>query len=127
MDVAKLAKQQAMNRVFIGAGLTLLPALFARPWVGSSATDERAKVLARSLGARDLALGAAGLLALREERTDWAARAFAAQAYADAIDFAAILGGGRRVPLFARVLGGAMAASSAAVAAAYARRLAGAG
>jgi hypothetical protein len=123
VDVAKLARQQAMNRVLIGAGLTLLPAVFTRPWVGSWATDDRAKVLGRALGARDLALGAAGLLALREERTDWAARAFAAQAYADAIDLAAILGGGRAVPLGARLLGGTMAAGSAAVAALYARQL----
>jgi hypothetical protein len=123
MDVATLARAQGQNRVGIGAGLILLPGLFGRAWVGSAAMDDRASVLARSLGARDLALGVAGLVALREGDRRWASRAFAAQAFADAVDVVAIVAG-RRVPLGSRVLGGMMAAGSAAVAGAYARRLA---
>src|SRR4051794_37299043 len=105
MDVATLARGQAVNRVLIGAGLMVLPGVFGRNWIGSAAKDERAKVLARSLGARDLAVGAAGLMALRRGDTTWARRSFAAQAWADAVDFAAIVAPGTRVPLYARLTG----------------------
>ncbi|MEA2320843.1 MAG: hypothetical protein QOD81_693 [Solirubrobacteraceae bacterium] len=123
MDVATLARAQSQNRVLIGAGLMVLPGLFGRAWVGSAALDDRASVLARSLGARDLALGVAGLVALRDGDRRWASRAFAAQAFADGVDLVAIVAG-RRVPLGSRLVGGVMAGGSAAVAAAYARRLA---
>jgi hypothetical protein len=122
VDVATLARGQAVNRVAIGTGLILLPRLFARPWVGGGASDERARVLGRSLGARDLALGAAGLLALRDADPGWARRAFAAQAFADAVDAVAIAGAGR-VGSPAQALGVVLAAGSAAVAALYAREL----
>ena len=120
MDIASLARSQSINRIAIGAGLVLAPSLFARVWVGSAASNPRAKVLARSLGIRDLALGAAGALAVRDKNRDWAQRSFAAQALADAIDFVAIVAG-RGAPLPSRILGGTMALGSAAVAAAYAR------
>jgi hypothetical protein len=120
MDVARLARDQAINRVAFGAGLMLMPGVFARVWVGSWASDDRAKVLARSLGIRDLAIGAAGLLALREDDRDWLRRAFAAQALADAVDFVAIVAG-RGAPLSSRLIGGTLAVGSAAAAAAYAR------
>jgi hypothetical protein len=122
MDVAEMARRQTYNRVAIGAGLTLLPGLLARVWVGSAARDDHAKILARSLGARDLALGVTGVLALRDGDTRWARRAFGMQAFADAIDLVAIVGG-RGAPKGSRVLGGAMAAGSAAVAAVYAARI----
>jgi hypothetical protein len=123
MDVAALAKAQAVNRVAMGAGLILAPGIVGRVWSASEARDERAKVLARALGARDLALGAAGLLALRDNDTQWARRAFAAQAAADAVDLAAIVAAGSALPLAKRISGGLLAAGSAAVAAAYAARL----
>jgi hypothetical protein len=123
MDVAALAKAQAVNRVAMGTGLMLAPGIFGRVWSASEARDERAKVLARALGVRDLALGAGGLLALREGDAGWARRAFAAQAAADAVDLAAILSAGRALPLTKRISGGLLAAGSAAVAAAYAARL----
>jgi hypothetical protein len=122
MDVAKLARGQAVNRVLMGAGLVLAPRIFARPWVGRYASRETSVVLARSLGVRDAALGAAGLLALAREDSAWLSRAFAAMAVADAVDFVAIIAGD--VPAPAKVLGGTMAAGSAAVAAEYARRVA---
>jgi hypothetical protein len=120
MDIPTLARSQARNRVAIGAGLMLAPGLFARVWVGKHAGDRRAKVIARSLGVRDLALGLGGVLALQDQDREWARRTFAAQAVADAVDFVAIVAG-RGAPLPSRLLGGAMAAGSAAVAAAYAR------
>jgi hypothetical protein len=123
MDVAALAKAQAVNRVAMGTGLVLAPGIVGRVWSASEARDERAKVLARALGARDLALGAGGLLALREDDAAWAWRAFAAQAAADAVDFAAILAAGGALPAAKRITGGLLAAGSAAVAAVYAARL----
>jgi hypothetical protein len=98
--------------------------VFARIWVGSAAKQDRARVLARALGARDLALGAGGLLALRSGDPERTRHAFAAQAFADAVDLLAIVGAGRRVPLPARSLGATMGAGSAAAAAAYVRRIA---
>lgn len=125
MDTGQLARAQAANRVAMGAALLLAPTLAARVWVGSYAGDDRARVLARALGARDLALGVGGLLAWRDGDVEWARRAFAAQAFADGVDVVAILAAGDRVPLASRIAGGVLATGSAAVAAAYARRLAG--
>jgi hypothetical protein len=123
LDLPALARAQAMNRVAIGAGLMLAPGAVGRLWVGSWAKDERTRVLARAVGARDLALGASGLLALRRGDTEGARLSFAGQALADAVDFAALTLADRRVPRAARVLGGTLAAGSAALAAAYAARL----
>jgi hypothetical protein len=44
-------------------------------------------VLARSLGIRDRALGAARVLALCERDREWLRRSFAAQAVTDGVDF----------------------------------------
>jgi hypothetical protein len=63
MDVDRLARDQSANRVLVGTGLRLAPAAFGKTWGGPLAKDDRGRVLARALGARDLALGVAGLLA----------------------------------------------------------------
>jgi hypothetical protein len=121
MDVEKLARGLALNRISFGVGLILRPRLYARSWVGSDAADEDAtKVLARALGARDLALGAGGLLALRAGGVESARRWFAAQAVTDAVDFLATVPA-RGVPLPARMLVAVMAGGSTAVAVAYVR------
>jgi hypothetical protein len=125
MDVATLARAQAINRVAFGVAMMLRPDLPGRLWIGPHAADDRAKVLARGVGARDLALGAGALLAERAADRDWARRAFAAHALADGVDLLAILAAGRRLPPGARLAGGAVAAGSAAVAGAYAARLRG--
>src|ERR671914_2375182 len=116
MDVAALAKAQACNRVAMGAGLILAPGIVGRVWSASEARDERAKVLARALGARDLALGAGGLLALRDSDTERARRWFAAQGTTDAVDLVATLAA-RDIPLPARIFAAVMAAGSTAIAA----------
>jgi hypothetical protein len=123
MDVATLARAQALNRVALGAGLIAVPRLFGRIWSGRVADDERAHVLARALGARDAALGVGGLLALRDGDRSWAARAFGAQAAADAVDLVAVLMAGGALGRSTRAVAGTMAAGSAGVAAAYASRL----
>ena len=121
MDIAKLARGLALNRIAFGAGLILLPALYARSWVGSDAAgEESTKLLARALGGRDLALGVGGLLALRAGETERARRWFAAQGVTDAVDLVATLAA-RDVPPPARVFAATMAAGSAAIAAVYVR------
>jgi len=119
MDVAKLARGLALNRISFGAGLILAPGLYARTWVGSDAAGEdTTKVLARALGARDLALGTGGLLALKDGDAERARRWFAAQGVTDAIDFLATVAA-RDVPLPARLFAALMAGGSTAIAAAY--------
>lgn len=123
MDVATLAKAQTINRVALGAGLIAAPRVFGRIWSGREADDARARVLARALGARDLALGVGGLLAQREGDRRWAARAFGAQAAADVVDLVAVLVAGGALGRSTRAVAGTMAAGSAGVAAAYAWRM----
>jgi hypothetical protein len=123
MDVDTLGRAQSVNRVVVGIGLLLAPTAFGKTWGGPLAKDDRGRVMARAIGARDLALGVAGLLAERDGHRELAARAFAAQAFADAVDFAA-LATTPRLPMASRLFGGALAGGSAAVAAAHAARLA---
>jgi hypothetical protein len=121
MDVTSLARGLALNRISFGAGLILAPRLYARSWVGSDAAgQDSTTVLARALGARDVVLGAGGLLALRDGDTDRARQWFAAQGITDAVDLVATLAA-RGLPLPARTFAAAMAAGSAAIAAAYLR------
>ena len=64
----QLAETVAWSRVAIGAVALLAPTVPLRPWVGRDfAWQPRAKLLARSLGARDLALGLGVILALRHD------------------------------------------------------------
>jgi hypothetical protein len=113
----KLARGLAINRISFGAGLILAPGLYARTWVGTDAArEDTTKLLARALGARDVALGAGGLLALRAGDGNRIRRWFAAQGMTDAVDLAATLAA-RDVPLPARVFAAAMAAGSTATAA----------
>jgi hypothetical protein len=121
MNVDGLARGLAMNRISFGAGLILAPGPYARSWVGSKAAgEETTKVLARALGARDLVLGAGGLLALRQDDAERARRWFTAQGVADAVDLLATIAA-RDLPVPARVFAAVMAAGSAAIAGAYVR------
>jgi hypothetical protein len=121
MDVFKLARGLAINRISFGVGLVLVPGLYARTWVGSDAAGEDAtRVLARALGARDLVLGAGGLLALQDGDVERSRRWFAAQGLTDAVDLGAALAA-RGVPMPARMFVAVMAAGSAAIAGAYVR------
>ena len=120
MVIEALAKGQAVARVVIGTGLVVAPAVFGRFWTGPAAPAENARVLARAVGPRDLALGAGGLLAVREGDPRWIARSFAAQAVADAVDVVALAAAGDSLPVRTRAIGGTMAGGSAVVAALYA-------
>jgi hypothetical protein len=64
----QLAETVAWGRIAIGITALVAPTLPLRPWVGRDfAWQPRAKLLARSLGARDLALGIGVILALRHD------------------------------------------------------------
>jgi hypothetical protein len=120
--VEQLARGLALNRISFGVGLIVAPGLYARSWVGSNAAGADAtKVLARALGARDLALGAGGLLALRAGDRERARRWFAAQGVTDAVDLVATLAS-RDLPPAPRIFAVVMAAGSTAIAAAYVTR-----
>ena len=58
MDARKLAREQALGRVLVGAGLTLAPgARRGRPGSGRDSRRPATQVAIRALGARDLAIG----------------------------------------------------------------------
>jgi hypothetical protein len=63
----RLAQLVAVGRVALGVTAISLPQLPLRPWVGDRRGDQGAVVLARALGARDLALGLGAVLAVRHE------------------------------------------------------------
>jgi hypothetical protein len=125
MDVGMLARGLTLNRIAFGAGLIVAPRLYARTWIGSDgAGDDRAKLLARGLGARDLVLGTGGLLALRDGDEPRARQWFLAQGISDGVDLVATLAAGRAVPAPARAFAAIVAAGSAAIAGAYVMRTA---
>jgi hypothetical protein len=64
----QIAEAIALGRIAIGVVALVAPTVPLRPWVGRDfAWQPRAKLLARSLGARDLALGIGVMLALRHK------------------------------------------------------------
>src|ERR687888_614876 len=64
----RIAEAVALGRIAIGIVALVAPTVPLRPWVGRDfAWQPRAKLLARSLGARDLALGIGVMLALRHK------------------------------------------------------------
>jgi hypothetical protein len=58
------ARRVAGLRVAIGATAILAPRLATRPWLGRAVGRPTDKLLARSLGSRDIALGLGAILAL---------------------------------------------------------------
>jgi hypothetical protein len=72
----RTAQAIAWGRVVIGSTALVAPPVVTRPWVGASADTTPAKLLARTLGGRDLALGVGTLRALSrsdEEARPWVA------------------------------------------------------
>jgi hypothetical protein len=117
MDLESMAKQLCVSRISFGAGLILAPGMYARFWAGPGASERWSRVLARSLGARELALGAGGLAALRAGEAADTERWVLANAVTEAADVAVNLAIAPRTP--ARIAGAVLAAANTAVLAAW--------
>jgi len=113
----------AALRVALGVSAIISPRLAATPWVGWSTTEPAGTVLGRAAGARDIALGAGALLAVRQgaraERT-WVALA----AFCDVVDATTTFAHWHRLPSPGRALVSAAAAGAAVVGAAAVARAA---
>jgi hypothetical protein len=96
-----LAVLISVGRLLFGVAFIAEPKLMERAWIGKQARLPGAQLLARAVGARDLALGLGGLQAL--SRDDGSARPWlAAAAVCDAVDFGATWAAGRGIPRQAR-------------------------
>jgi hypothetical protein len=96
-----LAGLISVGRLVFGVAFIAKPKLMERAWIGKQARLPGAQLLARAVGARDLALGLGGLQAL--PRDDGSARPWlAAAAVCDAVDFGATWTAGRGIPRQAR-------------------------
>src|SRR5215208_7224906 len=115
-----LAGLISFGRFLFGVAFIAQPELMERGWIGKQARLPGAQVLARAVGARDLAIGLGGLQAVA--RDDGSARPWlAGAAICDAVDFGATWAAGRGIPRQARsgvlVIAGVFAVLSAVAAA----------
>ncbi len=93
----RVAQFVALGRIGIGCTALVAPTLMTRPWIGDGAASPDARLLARTMGGRDLALGIGTLRAL--EIDDAEARPWVALAgMADAVDAAVTILAFRRLP-----------------------------
>lgn len=65
MEPRDLARSQALGRMAIGVAMIARPRLGIGPWIGADAKRPATHVVARALGAREIALGVGQLGALR--------------------------------------------------------------
>src|SRR5256885_15227412 len=87
----------SLARFVFGIAFIARPQIMDRAWIGKQARVPGAQVLARAVGARDLALGLGGVQAVA--RNDGSAGPWlGAAALCDAVDFGATLAAGRRIP-----------------------------
>ncbi len=115
MDLRAPATALAAGRIAYGAGLAVAPTLFAGFWIGERARDPRTRIMCRGFGARDLALGAGGLLALQRRDFGPARWWFAAQALSDTADLLDLLEVGHAIPVGRRRAVAGLAALSAGI------------
>lgn len=112
----------ALGRVVLGAALLVAPERIGRSWIGPVGTERSVEVMARAVGARDVAIGAGGAAALLAG--DDSARAWlAAAAAADLADLVATLLARDVIPAQGVASVGALAGGSAVVCAAAAASL----
>jgi hypothetical protein len=96
-----LAVLISLSRFLFGVALIAEPKLLDRGWIGKQARLPGAQLLARAVGARDVALGLGGLQALT--RNDGSARPWlAVAAIGDAVDLGATWAAGPGIPREAR-------------------------
>jgi len=97
----RLAQLVALGRIGIGCTALVAPTLMTRPWIGHGAATADARLLARTMGGRDLALGLGTLRALGVDPAE--ARPWVALAgVADAIDATVTILAFRRLPRLTR-------------------------
>jgi hypothetical protein len=116
-----LALANARGRMAIGAALVLAPRLAGPMWIGDEAERPAVKVLARAVGARDVALGLGIAVALDRGAPvrGWLEGA----ALADGVDLAATLLARDSIPSGARRAVALIAGGSLVACAALARAL----
>ena len=109
----RVARTFAANRTVLGVALVVAPGVAARAWVGGAAGRAGAQVVARGLGARDIAIGLGTILALERggRARPWAAAAL----ISDAVDLAATAIAAPELPRPARLFGLAMTGGSTAL------------
>ena len=117
MTVRLLGQALAVNRVLFGIGFLVTPERSARTWIGSTARRGGARIFAQAVGARDLALGAGALAAMRNGRSarPW----FAAHLASDATDLVATWRLRHDLPSASAAYALTVAGASTAIAAAY--------
>ncbi len=110
MDARTLARQHALGRVLVGAGLTLAPGRAAAGWLGRDARRAGTRVATRAFGARDLAIGLGTAYAAGQ---GYGARPWLwAGILADAADLTATLRARRELPSLAVPVVGVVAGGS---------------
>jgi NaMN:DMB phosphoribosyltransferase len=119
MRPTSLAATLGAGRVLIGIALLAVPDKITRAWVGTEGTP--AVVLARCMGGRDMVVGAGTALAAARhgDPVPW----LVGGAVADAIDGAATLAAGDRIPPHGRLGALALAGGGALAGACVARAL----
>jgi len=96
-----LARFTATARLLIGGGFLVAPGLAMRPWIGDAAAHPSARLLARAVGARDVALALGTLGAARRGALrPWLAAAL----LADATDLALTVAQRDRLPARGRLV-----------------------
>jgi hypothetical protein len=122
MDLRRAAIALSLGRAALGLVLTLTPERIAVPWVGPRGAEAPTSTLARSVGIRDVAVGAGG--AITSLRSDPTASAWlAGAALCDVGDIGAMLASRDSLPesgvrgTIAVAAGSAVVASLAALAA----------
>jgi hypothetical protein len=109
MDATLTARLIAAGRIGFGVALILTPGRVTARWLGPDASRAGTHVVARGLGARDLALGAGALAAPDAQLGPWVAAALVA----DTADLVATLAAGDSLPRAGRALAGAVASGGA--------------
>ena len=116
MNPRQGARTLAIGRAAFGAALLLMPERVARGWLGEYAGRPAVQALVRSIGVRDLVLGAIALHTL--DRPEVGPRWLATCAVVDTVDLLAT-GAARRDLPAAGVAGTAVVAGGAAAAGFY--------
>jgi hypothetical protein len=106
----------ALNRTAFGITYLARPQQAGKSWIGGVARAPGTKVMVRSQGARDVALGAGALWALARRRDDEARAWMAAHALADGADTVVTWTARRRLPKRGVRTALTMASASTAVA-----------